>query len=243
MLKNIEFIFFHIEKCMGTSFRYTLYNYFKKIYTKEEIFAPEINVNVKYNLLFNDNYEYLNNLENDYKILLCHIAFNSVICKKLYTSNTFSVTVVRNPYTRILSHYYFFSFPKTNKKFNELNNDEIVNFLTHCGNIIAMRLIGNHNILNNVQIFESAIENIDKINCVLIMENINEDLELFNEILNKKYKNDYKLELGKNNTNDMYKNNIETDMILLEKYKDHFDIDIKIYDYILSLPINKRFKI
>jgi hypothetical protein len=75
------------------------------------------------------------------------------------------------------------------------------------------------------------------------MENIKDDLIELNNILNKKYKSNLKLKLLKVNTNKVYNNTLQFDMIFLEKYKKYFEQDIILYNYIKSLPKNKRFKL
>jgi hypothetical protein len=241
MLKNVEFIFFHIEKCMGTTFRFSLYNYLKNVYKESDIFFPDYFQDC--NLLTEKEYDFVNNLNNDFKVLLCHISFNNNISNKFYTNNTFSITIVRNPYTRILSHYYHFFYPKYKKQFYDLSDNEIIHVLRDCGNVISARLgCDVNNADYNINNFNILIRNVNKINCILIMEKINEDIELLNTLLNKKYEINSILEVSKINVNSSYKNNDKLDIIILESYKKHFKFDIKLYDYIISLPISERFK-
>jgi hypothetical protein len=114
MLQNIKVIFFHIEKSMGSSLRDMLYSYFKKILLESEIYLPKKYENT--NLINIDNYNYVNNLENNFKILLCHISYNFYITNCL-CNNVFLISCVRNPYSRIISHYYFFDYSKYQKIF------------------------------------------------------------------------------------------------------------------------------
>jgi hypothetical protein len=75
------------------------------------------------------------------------------------------------------------------------------------------------------------------------MEQINTDLVELNKILNIKYNKNINLNLLKVNTNKKYPINLQLDMIFLEKYIEYFREDLELYNYIFSLPIEKRFKI
>ena len=225
MLSNIQIIFFHIEKSMGSSIRLILKNYFKNIFKENEIYLPENYNNT--NLINKNNYEYINKLNNNFKILLCHISYKTEITKNI-CNNIFSISCVRNPYTRIISHYYYFDYSKYNKSLYELSDNEIIGILNNYGNLISKRL--------------GPKENINEINCILIMEKINTDIIELNKILNIKYNKNIELNLLKVNSNKKYSETLQFDMIFLEKYVKYFKEDLELYNYILSLPIKKRFK-
>ena len=65
-----DFCFFHIEKCMGSSLRIMLYDYFINIYKKEQIFVPEKCENIGQNLTIENDMEYFTNF--NFKVILCH---------------------------------------------------------------------------------------------------------------------------------------------------------------------------
>lgn len=241
MLNNIEFVFVHIEKCMGTSLRLMFYNYLKNIYKSDEIYVPEL-YDVNINLTKIENCDYLKKLPNDFKVLLCHISYNNVIIKKLF-NNPFLVTCIKNPYQRIISHYYYFEKNNyNNKRIHELDNKEIINFLKDCGNMITFRIISED--YNNLIDTELIKEKIDKFNCVIILENLDEDIKCLNSILNEKYNINVEIKLEKENCNfQNYKNNIDLDLNYLKEYEKYFLNDINVYNYIISLPVNKRFKL
>jgi hypothetical protein len=241
MLNNIEFIFVHIEKCMGTSLRLMFFNYLKNIYNSDKIYIPEL-YDININLTNTKNYNYLKNLPNDFKVLLCHISYNNVIIKKLF-NNPFLVTCVKNPYQRIISHYYYFEKNKyNNKRIHELDNKEIIKFLNSSGNIITFRIISED--CNNLIDTELIKKKIDKFNCVIILENLDEDIKCLNSILNEKYNINVEIKLEKKNCNfQNYKNIIDLDLNYLKEYEKYFLNDINVYNYIISLPVNKRFKL
>ena len=202
-----------------------LNDYFKNIYNEDEIYLPKKYNNI--NLININNYNYIDNLDNDFKILLCHVSYKTELTKNI-CNNILSISCVRNPYTRIISHYYFFDYIKYKKKLYELDKNEIIEILNNCGNLISKRL--------------GSKKNINEINYILIMENIDDDLNKLNIILNNKYNKDINLKLIKANTNKKHNDSLQFDMIFLERYKEHFQKDIELYNYIVSLPINKRLK-
>jgi hypothetical protein len=226
MLDNIKIIFFHIEKSMGSSIRIILENYFKNIFNINEIYIPSKFNNI--NLITSSNYKFIDNLPNDFKVLLCHIPYKNNLTNIL-CNNIFSITCIRNPYNRIISHYYFFDYPKYKKYLYELSNDEIINILNNYGNLTFKRL--------------GSINKITEINCILIMEKIKDDIINLNEILNVKYNKNINLKLQNVNSNNKYSLTIQFDIIFLEKYKNYFKEDIDIYNFVNSLPLNKRFKL
>ena len=207
---NIDFCFFHIEKCMGSSLRIIFYNYFKKIYKSKFI-------NYKINLTNN-----FNDFKH-FKVMLCHCAYNHQNVTSQFSKNCFSVTCVREPLSRFISHYYHFSYPKNNKKIHELTDTEMLYQLKINGsNLLTTRLSG------NTDNYQTAIDNIKSINCILVMENINTDLIKLNKLLNKHFNKNYQLKLEHTNKNKINKN--ELDFLFLEKYHTHFENDINLYN-------------
>jgi hypothetical protein len=235
MLSNIDCIFVHIEKCGGSSLRKILEEYFKKIYNNDEIYVPSKNNN-NANLCTVDNYNYINELPNDFKVALCHVSYKSQLTYSL-CNNTFSITCVREPYKRILSHYYHFNYTKYNVKFHELNENDIMNVLSSCSSLTLRRLSG------DTMDIDICKKNINEINCIIVLENIENELKELNNILNSKYnRNDLFLNIKNINKNKInYKEFFDLDINILKKYNSIFMKEIQVYNYILSIPINKRF--
>ena len=241
MLDNIEFIFIHIEKSMGTSFRFMLLNYLKDIYKKDEIYLPSNNKHI--NLTNIEHYFKINKLTNDYKVLLCHISYKSKFLNNLF-NNSYIITCVRNPFKRLLSHYYFFEKKNfCNKKFYELDDNEIIYFLSgKIGNLTTFRLVSEK--IDEIIDIKEIEREIDKINCIVIYEKIEDDLKMLNNILNEKYNKNSKIKMENRNSNkENYKENYDLDINVLNKYTKYFMNDIEVYNYILSLSLEKRFKL
>ena len=86
-------------------------------------------------------------------------------------------------------------------------------------------------------------KNINEINCIIILENIENEIKELNNILNSKYnRHDLFLNMKNINKNKMnYKESFDLDINILKKYNSIFMKELEIYNYILSMPISKRF--
>lgn len=225
---NPEICFFHIEKCMGSSMRLLLKNYFLNIFDEENIHETES--------LENDLLIYDENKINNIKVLLGHISFNKEKITDIFSKKCISITVVRNPLTRIISHYYAFNKDEYGKLFYELSNKEILDFLIvkNIANTMIWRLSGTKENL------EDSLDNLKYINYILILENIQDDLRLLNEKFNIKYNINFIMDEVKINEK-MLDHDINKDYDVLRKYI-HIIDDYQLYEYIKSLPIEQRFK-
>ena len=231
----IDCCFFHIEKCMGLSLRIMLYLYFIKIYNRTKIFLPS-NYDNKYNLVSTEDLNFIT--LNKFKILLCHCSFNSALTSS-FSFTCFSITSVRNPIDRILSHYYYFDYPKDKILFHELDESKIKLFIENYGKVILLRLSG------DTMDLDITYSNIQKINCILIFEKIDDDIVHLNNLLNKKFKKKINLKDTsiKNNKNTFnYKEYADKDMQIINENIDLIK-DIEIYNYICNLSIDERFRL
>jgi hypothetical protein len=232
-LKSIEVCFFHIEKCMGSSLRTILYNYFKNIYDEKRIFEP-CRFNHKYNLVCKKDLDFLNN--NFFKVILAHCSYNDKFTNT-FSKNCFSITCVRNPIDRILSHYYYFDYINEKKPLNELSKDKIKYYIEEHGKTMLFRLSGETMDLN------IAYNNINIINCILVFENIKKELDLMNNLLNKKFNKNIDIEIiNENETKFNYKIFREKDIEVINKDLDLIQ-DTKIYEFVNNMDIKDRFKI
>jgi hypothetical protein len=212
-----------------------LYKYFSKIYDKKDIFLPS-NYNDKYNLVNKEDQEFITSKK--FKILLCHCSFNNELTRS-FSFDCFSITCVRNPLDRILSHYYYFDYPKEKKLFHELDKTKIKLIIEQNGKTILTRLSGEEMDLN------IAYSNIERINCILIFENINNDIVHMKNLLNKKFNKKIVLKnnfIKHNKNNFDYEKYIKKDMKIINKNLDLIK-DLEVYNYIIKMSIEKRFKL
>lgn len=196
--KNVEFVFYHIEKCAGSSLRIMLHNYFKEIYDNAEIFTPEFNNDGHLNLSCQaykrvqergpDFIEYLNKL----KVILCHISYED---PKFVIKSSFSITAIRNPIKRALSHYAFFTQKQTNKHIEQLNNKQLNEWVKGAGNVMTWRLSSNNGDI------DEAKRNILCLNKVIVVETIDADIKDLAQMLQMKHKINFDTNMIKRNEN------------------------------------------
>ena len=226
---KIFFMFFHIEKCMGTSLRSTLFNYFTNKVFKKYNFK----INSDINLLTEDEWNLIK--ESQYNVLLCHSSFNKPHITD-FSKLCFSITCVREPVERFLSHYYYFMKPTNKLNFYEIDEKDIPYIILKCGgNLLTHRLSGESGSL------EDAIHNLKYINCILIQSQINTDIINLNHMLDMYTKTMVNINLLSLNTNNESHPNI-LDMVKIKPFMNLFYNDFKLYNHILNMKIKDRFK-
>lgn len=212
---EVKFIFFHIPKCGGTSFREILFVYFKKIYKRRrEIYLSRLFKNFNlvgdFNKINNHLIKYkLNNI----KVILSHCKVKDF--PALMNDKVFKFTIIRNPIDRLISHYYFFDIYKYRKNLLD-HTEKFIRFYSKLyGNLMTNYL----NLLDkNKKLDFDKLKYFLKNFHVLILEdydlnNLNKELNRFfrcNNILKLKY-------INKNN-----KKNLKVIVNLYKKYLDRF---------------------
>jgi hypothetical protein len=126
---------------------------------------------------------------------------------------------------------------KPTRKFSELSDDEINKLLYsrdgHLSNLLKLRLSGYKNCL------KTALTNLTSINCILIFEQLSTDIKLLENALNKKTNTMHKLTLPFFNISHSYSSD---DYMKIQKFSYFFKDDIQLYNHIVNLSIQDRFK-
>ena len=232
-----EFIFFHIPKCGGSSLRYILYEYFKKIYKENVIFIPEKSGDITLNYRPNFIEKIKQNPRFDFpniKVILSHIYYNDF--PDLNKSCKYKFTCVRNPIKRLISHYYFFKFPKNNIEFIDLNHKDFEAYALY-NNVISNCL----GITDKIEINEID-KRLKEFNYIAILENIDSDLETLNKYLNDIFGIKYSLTskvIHENKSKKDKRKDEEKLCILLKKY---CTLDELVYNRIITLKNNNIIK-
>ena len=217
---------------MGTSLRIMLYNYYKNIYSNTDIFISEYYNNL--NLSSEDDLKKICCINNDFKVLLCHCSYNKKNITDMFSKNCYSITCIRDPIKRFISHYYYFIKPQTKKNIQENTIDELEKvILLHSNNLLNFRLSG------ETENIEDSFNNINLINCILIQEQIDTDIEYFNSILQQKYNQSNKLQIEKINTRiEDYNEDLDFVFIknnFIEKFNKDYLTQLKIKIFVIEL--------
>lgn len=223
-----DVVFYHIEKCAGTSLEDCFHNYFLDKYSENQIYIPEKN-----------NYKHICMAEKEffekhnYKVILGHISFNN---KNFVIKNHLSITCVRNPIDRMISHYYHFHYDEYKKPLNAFNENDLKKYVD-AEKAILLRISGENCIL------EAALNNLKEINVILIFEKIKEDINKLNILLNDYFHLNTTLSLSELNKNKNVNNEeIKKDKEILYN-SDFLNDEVKIYNFICNMDDNERFKL
>ncbi len=226
-----DFIFFHIEKCGGTSLRFSLYNYFSKIYAKKHIYLPEHNKNKCYlpgiieDVKKNNSFYDFDNL----KVILSHIRYNSF--PNLTNNCKFKFTSIRDPISRVISHYYFFNFPNNNIHMIDLNQKDFEKFVYGHGKHISHCL--------GIKKINEINKQLKEFTYIAVLENINNDMKNLNYLLNNIYNVNYTLDIFVKNASKKYKINIKDKNKLCSLIKKYCHLDYLVYNRVISLKNSK----
>jgi hypothetical protein len=226
---NPDVVFYHIEKCAGSSLENMLYEYLKNIYADNDIYIPFKNNFRHYNLQEKQFFE-----KNKFKVILSHISFNDEIS---IFSEHLSITCVRHPINRMISHYYYFDHDEYGIPLNRFSKDELIKYI-HTKKAILLRISGGS--LN----IDDAINNLNKMNIILILEKLQDDVLKLNKLLNQHYNVNYKLILQNENisnkkvSNDDFKKDYE-----MLKTLNVLEDELTIYNHILAMNDIDRFNL
>ena len=211
---EVKFIFFHIPKCGGSSFREILFEYFLKIYKRRrKIYLSRLfeNINLVGDLNKINNHLIKYRL-NNVKVILSHCEVKDF--PDLINDKVFKFTIIRNPIDRFISHYYFFDIYKHGKNLLD-HTDKFIRFYSKCyGNFMTNYLDLNINKKLDFDKMKYFLKNFH----VLILEDF--ELTNLNKELNRFFRCNNKLELKYINKNE--KKKLKVIVNLYKKYLDRF---------------------
>ena len=174
--KKIAFIFYHIEKCGGTSLRKFFNNIFIQNYDPDSIFYPEKNKNLQF---VPENIEQIKQLcdYDNLTVILSHMKYNYALKSKI------KISIIRNPMDRVLSHYYYFNYLTTNIHMIDLPEDEFINYCTAHGKLCCYSL----GMLDNEDLdIKLMNQRINEFDFIATIENIHEDIHKIVKIIDNK---------------------------------------------------------
>ena len=185
-IENSNFFFMHIPKTGGTTFRHLLYNY----YSSENVFPSQKQLRQKFSGQYPKGSEFINILKlskDNYKVVCGHYPYRIVT---EFINEYKTITFIRNPMDRFMSHLGHVARKSQIKDINELfdlNWKRIARVQTN--------FFGFNNQKPNWKEVNTVIENISFIG-------INEQFELSVELLNKLFELEIKVpEKSKNVAN------------------------------------------
>lgn len=174
-----EYIFYHIPKCGGTTLRHFLYKIFINKYNDNQIYLPQAfpddyerichYAGANANLVNQEQYEHNLNMQRslpfppEYKVILCHVT-RSIASKLVCSSsaNPTTMTVLRHPVLRLISHYNHFNHEENQKPhINELNKDTLARLCQQYGDLMCKYLIDGDS--RDPETIYNAIDSIDNV--------------------------------------------------------------------------------
>ncbi len=237
-----SFIFTHIPKCAGTSFRKYIYN----ISVLNGIEKKKIYIPGTFDIPNNKNISQLSKEEcnalakRSVKVLADHSKYKEHLQHKITIEKPFYYTILREPVNRFISHYNFFYFKDGNKKFknkslNEIKEDDLKEVLNQLANLQM-------NYLANIKFFRSfGLENVLKVAkynlqheyaCFGILEKMEASVDLLKENLPKWLSSK---ETSFPIVNSNKQGTTDIDPKIIELIKEYNQYDIELYKFALLI--------
>ena len=175
-LISLDFYFYHIEKCAGTSLRGTIYHAFKADYADEQLHIPGLNRPVDKTIRDYvgsglESRRYFETL----KVIADHS--NPGELRALLDTPVevkFSITALRHPVDRALSHFHYFF--GEGGSLHEVSNARLERFMTRAGNLQTTRLS------NGSGSLEQALAVLRSMDSIILSEEYKKSIDLLNRV-------------------------------------------------------------
>ena len=120
------------------------------------------------------------------KIILSHTSVTD-----LYNQPKIKITCIRNPFDRIISHYYFFDYKTTNIHMYDLEINALRKYFNEYGTLICNRTgCLDRKKHTTIEAIRNSIKSFD---FILLVEQLEEDIKILNSELNKINNINYKI--------------------------------------------------
>lgn len=234
--KELDFLFFHIPKCGGTTLTHELSNFFqpeKQCITAEFIHYPT------YHLKKLCNYD-------EIRSVLAHTIYDPLYkmdriiimtyddLNKMNIKSNYKITFVRDPIQRVISHYYFFNYKQTKIHLLNLPQNEFNEICSGLGSFMC-ECLGLLNLDN--ELMEDLIP--DRVNefCFIgCIETYDNDIKELNKIMHNLFDSSYNLDEANILNANIEKNEFNEFITkeLYERIRPFCEKDYILYKYILD---------
>ncbi len=188
--KYLSFVFTHIPKCGGTSFRRFINDLaISSGINEDQIYIPGLNglENTK-NLLTLDQIELDRVRGRNIRVLADHTLYKGIDQLSIKMANPFYYTILRDPIERFISHYNFFCKKLGNRglrgvSLNEIGEEKLVEVLSNFSNL-QIRYLTNYRSgeVNKSTLLDAIFILESKFPCFGLLEDMETSLALFNQL-------------------------------------------------------------
>ncbi len=238
-----SFIFSHIPKCGGTSFREFLYNSaIDSNIDSNRIYIPGYNnVNVNKNLNQLSKYELRTFSKQSYQVVAMHVPYAIHLEADGFGSHPLYFSLFREPLERFLSHYYFFYYRQgadgcKGKHLIDLPRDRRSQMIKNLSNIYASYIMGEvkSGIFYDIDLMDDIVTKLKQDNYHYgLLSNVDLAIADLSSHLPDwlSLRKDFP-KVNAFNFHDTYRDRLTDDLI--DEFNSCNALDIKIYEYVKS---------
>jgi len=235
------FIFSHIPKCGGSSFRkYVIESCVASDIAPERVYAPGFN-----GIKNNKNISQLEPVElkalrnTDLKVVADHSKFNVHRRYRLGMTKPFYYTIFREPVARFISHYNFFYYKMgygncKGVSLNDLDEPKRREIMTTLANLQVNYVANNIKNPINVEHYKLAIYNIERhYACFGLLKDMEKSLEILDKYAPEwvQWKKNFPME----NKNPGNKGKAEIKPEIVRQIQEINEYDMRLYDFVEKL--------